>query len=120
MKKNLLFLMVLGCLSITSISMKAQSEIDLSGQYAAGKSRSLIPPIQAFVIGQSIEADFNASLGTIVVSIYDEAGNAVYQQSVNTYAGQQIFIDITSFNPGEYTIEFVNSQNEYLSGEFEI
>jgi hypothetical protein len=52
--------------------------------------------------------------------IYDETGNAVYQQSVDAYAGLRIFIDMASFDEGEYTIEFVDSQVQYLLGDFEI
>jgi len=128
MKKIHLLLLLLCCFGSTltmgetleSKSYNSEGEIDLSGDLPAGKQRSLLKPIQAFIIGQSIKADFNDAMGTIIISIFDEAGNAVYQQSVNTYAGQQIFIDITSFSLGKYTIEFVNSRNEYLSGEFEI
>jgi hypothetical protein len=52
--------------------------------------------------------------------VYDGYGDAVYQQPVNTFAGQQVYIDITSLDSGEYTIEFVNSLNQYLAGGFEI
>jgi len=102
--------------TIVNTSLDSESEIDLKGDFQVEKQRSLIKPIQVFITGQSIEVDFNDALGIIAISIYDEAGNAVYQQSVNTYAGQQIFIDIASFNLGKYTIEFVNARNEYLSG----
>ena len=98
----------------------AAKEINLSGNLSTVKQRSLVQPIQAFITEQFIEIDFNASLGTIVLSMYDETGSAVYQQSVNTYAGQQLLIDITSFDAGQYSIEFINSQNEYFSGDFEI
>ena len=125
MKKIYLFMLLSCCFLMASIAMNAKSsdtakEIDLSGDLETGKQRSLIKPIQVFIIEQSIEVDFNVGLGTIDVSIYDETGNAVYQQSVTTYAGQRIFIDITSFNPGEYTIGFIDSQGKYLEGNFEI
>src|SRR5215475_9608309 len=110
MKKIYLFLLFLVCLLSTSAIGEAMTnksngagEIDLSGDYPATKSRSLLKPIQVFIAEQSIKVNFNDVLGTIDVSVYDEAGNAVYQQSVNTYAGQQLFIDISSFHSGKYT-----------------
>jgi len=98
----------------------AGEEIDLRGNLTAGKQRTSVPPIQVFITDWLIEVDFNATLGTIVISIYDETDSTVYLQSVNTYDGQQILIDITSFEEGEYLIEFVNSKGEYLCGSFVI
>jgi len=101
-------------------SKSTTSKITLSGNYPPVKSRSLVEPVQAFIIDQSsIEVDFYDSLGTIDLLIYDEAGNAVYQQSVNASTGQQLSIDISFFDAGVYTIEFVNSQTD-LFGAFEI
>lgn len=125
MKKIHLFLL-LGCLLSTSMSEaiinnnRDTKEIDLSGDLPPKKQRSLVKPIQVFLSDRFLEVDFNDSLGVIVISIYDETDNAVYEQSVSTYAGQQIFIDTTSLNAGVYTIEFVNSNDEYLCGSFEI
>jgi len=98
--------------------MKAD-EVGLSGNYPTDNSRSLIRPIQAFINDQTIEVDFNSTVGTVVVSIYDETGNAVYQESVNGAAGQQLLIDVSSFAAGNYTIEIQNSQTD-LTGSFEI
>ena len=129
MKKVNLFLVLFCCLLSTSViigetmvnkSCDDIDEIDLSGNLPEAIIRSSVKPIQAFVTDQIIEIDFNTSIGTIAISIYDQKGSAVYQQSVNTYAGQQIFIDISSFDEGEYTIEFVNSKKEFLIGAFEI
>ena len=124
MKKNNLFLLFICCLSLTAMSgmnnNRDGKEIDLKGNLAKNTQKSLMQPIQVFITGQFLEVDFNDSLGTIVISIYDEAESAVYQQFVNSYAGQLILIDITSFAEGEYTIEFVNLQGQYLCGSFEI
>ncbi|MDR3340442.1 MAG: DUF3244 domain-containing protein [Candidatus Symbiothrix sp.] len=95
-------------------------EIDLLGDLVFPKQKSLIKPIEAFITGQYIEVNLYANLGTIAIFIYDETGGIVYQQSVITSSEQQVIINISSFDSGEYEIEFVNSQNQYLSGVFEI
>jgi len=106
--------------AIVNKSYDTEREIDLSGNLPPDRSRSLIKPVQAFIVGQSIEVDFNASsLGIIDLSIYDDAGNVVYHQTVNSTAGQQLFIDTSGFDAGEYTIAFVNAQTN-LSGIFVI
>jgi len=129
MNRIFLFIVFCGLLSTPEIigetiankSCDTAKKIDLKGNFPAAKSRSLVEPIQAFVTNQSsIEVDFHSSLlGTIVLSIYDKAGNVVFQQSVDTNEERLLLIDITSFDAGEYTIEFINSQTD-LSGEFEI
>ena len=132
MKRIFLFSLFFCCLLSTSVftaigetivnkNCDTAKEIDLNGDLPPDKQRSLslVQPIQAFIINQSIEVDFNASVGAIDLSIYDESGNVVYQQTVNATAGQQLFIDISSFDAGGYTIAFVNAQMN-LSGIFEI
>jgi len=131
MKQIFLFSVFFCCLLSTSVftalgetivnkNCDTAKEIDLNGDLPPDRLRSLIKPVQAFIIDQSIEVDFNASsLGIIDLSIYDDAGNVVYQQTVNATAGQQLFIDISSFDAGGYTIAFVNAQMN-LSGIFEI
>jgi hypothetical protein len=94
------------------------TDADEEDDVPTGKiQKSLIKPIQVFIVGQSIEVNFNATVGITVISIYNEMGSAVYQQSIDAYAGQQIFIDIAFFEE-EYTIEFINSQGQYLFEDF--
>ena len=126
MKEKIYLLMLLiCCFSMTPTAMNMEScdtkeELDLSGNLETGKQRSLIKPVQAFISDQSIEVDFNAGLGIIEVSVYDETENMVYQQSVMTFAGQVVTIDISSFDQGKYTIQLMNAQKQYLLGYFSL
>ena len=86
------------CLLLTIMgetTVNEREEIDLCDKHIKKKQKSLIKPVQAF-IGRSVEVDFNTALGIIDISVYDETGNTVYWQSVNAYAGLQVFIDIAS------------------------
>lgn len=127
MKKTCLFILFFCCFSMLSIPVSSTNrdiaeEIDLMGNLTTTQQRSFInPPVQAFIHRQQfLEVDFNATLGSIDVFIYDERGNAVYQQSVTAYAGQQILIDTAFFNQGNYSIKFTNSQGRSSEGTFEI
>ena len=127
MRRIYLVLLAFCCLSTISASYAltnegkgTKEELDLMGDFPPDKIRSLVKPIEAFLTEQFIEVNFYSDLGTVTVSIFDEMGGIVYQQAVNTYDGQQLFIDITWFDPGAYTIVLVNSDKLYLFGSFEI
>lgn len=123
MKRIYVFALFFCCLLLTTMgemTVNEREEIDLCDKHIKKKQKSLIKPVQAFISCRSVEVNFNTALGIIDISVYDETGNTVYWQSVNAYAGLQVFIDIASFDEGWYTIEFVDSQGKYLSGDFEI
>jgi len=132
MKKTILHSIILFVICLLNVNLiSANSDIfteteendpiDLSGNLPNNSTRSLtsLSPISIFQYQDYIEVGFNSSLGAINVSIYDDEGNVVYQQSINASAGQQLLIDVSDFDAGTYTIEFVNSQAD-LSGDFEI
>ena len=127
MRRMYLGLLLLGCLSTISANdalvnerKGSKEEIDLLGDLAPFITRTLAKPIEAFITEQWIEVDFYCDFGTVTVSIYDETGGLVYQQSTSTYDGQQHFVAITSFDPGVYTIVLTNTGKLYVSGSFEI
>jgi hypothetical protein len=77
--------------------------------------------IQVCQDGDLLQVDFSSNLGVINVCIYDaESGEVVHQSSVDTALEQQLFIDVTSLPAGVYTLKFVDSQDRYLQGDFEI
>jgi hypothetical protein len=125
-KKSLLFLFV--CFSFfaaTSNAMHSEvntSKIRLMGTLVPPKKlRSSVDVIQACQDGHLLQVDFLSDLGAINVSIYDaESGEVVHQSAVDTAVEQQLFIDVTSLPAGVYTLEFVDSQDQYLQGDFEI
>jgi len=101
---------------------KKSNPIDLLGNLPGGSARSLIalPPISAIQYADYIEADFSGLLGKISVSIYDAAGNPVYDEVIDTSGQSVLYIDTTGLEEGEYSILFTNSEGQYLSGDFVI
>ena len=100
--------------------MDAEEEIELSGSLPEISTRSVICPVRAFKSTSEIRVNFLYNLGDIDVVISDEAGDVVYERTVNTSVEDQIFIDISSLTQGIYEIRFVNSEGQFMYGEFEI
>lgn len=82
--------------------------------------RSVYSPICAFVGVSELDIDFLSDVGSIDVIVYDELGNTVYQKFVNTPAENHLTIDISDWESGNYQIRFVNSEDRFMCGEFEI
>jgi hypothetical protein len=95
-------------------------EIDLDGELPDNKQRTLRKPIEAFIAGESIEVNINAVMELVLITIYNEAGDIVYQQSESTDSEMHININAPLSEGEEYIIEFANSQGQYLYGKFEL
>ena len=122
MKKTSLFLYALciGLLFPVSIVKSDNTKpIDLYGELQNTGARSL-SPITAIQYPDFIEVTLSKFLGEISIWIYDEANNIVYKEKIDTSIQSDLYIDTTLFESGIYTIVFMNSQNGYLSGRFEI
>jgi hypothetical protein len=128
MKKNILigiaFLCIMVIDAIPSYSsiqyLQSKSKIELKGSLYESTPRSVFSPIEAFISISQLRANFLADLGDIEVVIYDDSWNIVYERSVNTPGENQITIDISTWEEGNYTIRFINSEDRFMYGEFEI
>ncbi|MDR1624527.1 MAG: DUF3244 domain-containing protein [Tannerellaceae bacterium] len=94
-------------------------EIELDGEFPDEKQLTLIKPIEAFIVGESIEVNIHDVLESVLITIYDEEGNIVYQQAENTDIGMSINMNVPLTEGKEYVIEFANSQGQCLYGKFE-
>jgi hypothetical protein len=100
---------------------KATGKIILSGNLEETPAQRSIPkPIVASLETDALRIELPARLGTIDITIDDELGNTVYQQSVSTTTAQTVVINLAFWNSGEYTLLLVNAQGKYLQGEFEV
>jgi len=66
----------------------------------------------------SIYLYFNQSLGTVSISIYNEAGLVVYSTIVNTNVQQTFIIPFANAASGSYYVEISNAFG-YADGDFE-
>lgn len=127
MKKTILICYAFLCVMITdavpsshSINNVDKEEIELRGSLQPNGPKSAIRPIQAFIDISELDIDFLHVAGNIDVKVYDEAGNVVYQKTVSTHTEDHLSIDISAWNPGNYEIRFIGSEDQFMYGEFEI
>ena len=94
-----------------------RKRVRLQGDLLVISIRSVSDPVQAFLDGQTLEIYFLANVGTVVVSV--EGNNkTLYQQDIDTTNDKQVFIDLSAFENGEYTLKIANDKGESLIGEF--
>ena len=108
--------------SFSSVLMSnTEKEIELHGSLSNIQPRILLPnPIEAFINSSGLNAIFLSNLGDIDVVVYDASGAIVHQQTVNTQTGQQLTIDLYSWDKGVYQVKFINSTGQFMYGTFEI
>jgi len=128
MKKPILigftFLCVMVMDTMTSSSsiqyLQSKKKIELKGFLLANQPRSVFSPIEAFINISELDIDFLSDVGSIDVVVYDEAVNVVYQKTVDTNTEKHLSIDISAWEEGNYTIRFINSEDRFMYGEFEV
>jgi len=97
-------------------SSAGKERVQLRGRWQEASIRSVSDPVQAFLDEQTLEIYFLANVGTVVVSV--EGNNkTLYQQDIDTTNDKQVFIDLSAFENGEYTLKIANDKGESLIGE---
>ncbi len=130
MKKSILFSCFMICTAIctnlfaySNLSAEVndvEEEIELKGDLASLGIKSVQKTIRLIQNSTGLEATFFRNLGTIDILIYDDSGNPVYEESVDTSIENQTTIDLSNLSQGQYEIKFINSQNQSMYGDFEI
>lgn len=98
-----------------------EDELVLKGEFSQIGSRSVKPelPISATFDGNVLYVEFTAPVGNVGIAIKDATQNVVYTSSMDVTAfGQQVAISVENYQAGTYIIEFRNSKDGYVYGEF--
>mgnify|MGYP002391577889 CR=1 FL=1 len=107
--------------SFPSISDDVQKEIELKGSLHEGSIRSLVEnPVQATISTSTLQVLFLCNVGIVQVEISSQAGNLIYNETVDTDLQDYLSIDVSGWQSGFYQIRIVNSSGQYLYGLFEI
>lgn len=112
---------ILASLSATTYNYyeEAKENIDLTG-FWKGRTRSLSPPIQASIDGESLFLENQQPTCDIEISIVNNQGVIVYSESISATETVFIIIPITELQAGTYLLELRNPSNGYLKGNFMI
>lgn len=97
-----------------------EDELVLMGEFSQIGSRSVKPelPISATFEGNVLSVEFTAPVGNVDIVIKDATQN-VYTSSMDvTASGQRLAISVENYQAGTYIIEFRNSKDGYVYGEF--
>ena len=106
-------------IEIPSTIAETEDPIFLEGLLQTGDLRSGGDVITAELQDGVIMALFHKDVGSLLVTITDEAHGTVYETTVNTSVQQQLLIPLSGVPFGTYTITLSNERGE-MRGEFEI
>ena len=123
MKRFFLFFVCLLSVSVVSHSMKIHGplkKIHLQGILDNSSPKSGVQPVEAYQFEDYLQVIFLTELGSLNIEVADEAGEPVFQTTVNATSGSELYIDAESWNNGEYTLLIANGTGGYLIGKFVI
>lgn len=66
-----------------------------------------------------LEAFFYDDLGSISINIYNNFGSCIYQTDIDTNMKKHIYINLSSYNKGNYRIIFTTDRNTFY-GNFQL
>ena len=122
--KSRLFVLLLTALFIVGnvfAGTPLEDELVLKGEFSQIGGRSVKPelPISATFVGNVLYVEFTTPVGNVDIAIKDATQNVVYTSSMDVTAfGQQVAISVENYQAGTYIIEFRNSKDGYVYGEF--
>lgn len=122
--KSRLFVLLLTALFIVGnvfAGTPLEDELVLKGEFSQIGGRSVKPelPISATFEGNVLYVEFITPVGNVDIAIKDATQNVVYTSSMDVTAfGQQVAISVENYQAGTYIIEFRNSKDGYVYGEF--
>ena len=98
-----------------------EDDLVLMGEFSQAGTRSVKPelPISATFEGNVLYVEFTTPVGNVDIAIKDATQTVVYTSSMDVTAfGQQVAISVENYQAGTYIIEFRNSKDGYVYGEF--
>ena len=104
----------------TNQTSVAPNKVVLKGTFGNGILRSSTEDFIVTVNENSIYIDYWKDYSNITIEITNAFGQTVYEEVVNSVAGESLVIDISDWVEGSYFISFTNASGGCISGDFEI
>lgn len=112
MKKQLLIVLLIGLIfnmsSAANMSIKSDAKnVQLNKKQSFPSTRApFISPISLMHYDMELETLFHNDIGVVNIVITDSLGTAVFQDIVDSSEQDQIYIDLSLYKNGDYTINF--------------
>ena len=91
------------------------TEIELHGTLAYNPGPN---SVEAYYNQNMVVVCFHQNFGYVNIVLIGEAGNNVYNQTINTVLQQTVYIPIAGASSGRYTL-FLNNANGDVEGKFD-
>jgi hypothetical protein len=76
-------------------------------------------PVSVTIDESNLSLFFDSSVGDATITVYDSSNNVVYQEVVDTDSTAEVFIPVTSWSAGDYTVR-ISYGTTNLVGYFQI
>ena len=116
-KRNLLVILALILTSISIDAFATKRIIPIRGKWFDNILRSSTEPIVT-IEDTTLEIYFPTELNDVLISIYDEQGNYVFEQHVSVGAMESCFVNLQKER--QYYLELSHNDRGFLKGEFVI
>ncbi|MDR1563012.1 MAG: DUF3244 domain-containing protein [Dysgonamonadaceae bacterium] len=93
-----------------------KKHLEMRGYYSKA-ARSAQEPVQVFLNDQGLEIYFLSNVGKVAVFLEGD-GEKLYQRDVDSVIEKTVFINLSEFEEGQYTLKIINDKGECLTGEF--
>jgi hypothetical protein len=81
-------------------------------------SNSVIP-VRAMIDDTELFVFFDSTIGIATISTYDETGQLVYQNTIDTGLSSQLSIEVGGWDSGNYTLK-IDYDSTKLVGDFQL
>ncbi len=106
--------------SFSSSLTGEKNEVKLVGSLSENHVRSVFNQIEVFKTASELDVNFLCDVGSIDIVVYDDSGNIAYEENVDTSAVRQVSIDISGWDPGSYEIRLIDTDGNFMYGEFDV
>ena len=119
MKRSILF-MILIALFASGKSLAADNPIDLTKETPPPYPRIReFLPVSATISDIDLAIYFETSIGEATVTVTDDLGQTVYQESVDTDSTSEMHIPVDLWTSGDYTL-IITYDSTVLRGNFQV
>ena len=98
---------------------KQPTSIELTGNYETQHDRSLLYPVEAWIVNNELEVTFHEPTSNVTLTVIGTSG-VVFSQTISFNSFQTETINLYGCPKGIYTLTITTPQGTYLSGMCEI